>query len=304
VKSVDLTAIPSFQKICNLFLVLPCLLCVVPGASAGDVTGEGKATLTLNVPYTTLLYREKFRYTIRLRNHSKHALPVIVDPFKASGKQVFISMERGVTKYRGPWHVDGAPAGYGDRVYRVERDGNWELVAKKATAVLQPGQSVEWDGTQLDPLHFFIWDGLPKSIQAQVLIGPGQWVSSNVVPFKTVRRDMSRSPVVFDNVYLVGPKKVRKPAKGRRVAIGEKGYLFAGRQRPVGRICEIPKGATPKFEWNPVAAILTVRFPGADVPPVRYDYKRMRTVPSAPSSAPSSKGKGPTDGKGGTKAGE
>jgi hypothetical protein len=183
----------------------------------------------------------------------------------------------------------------------VDRDGEWNTVVEKASGLLGPQKTVEWDGSRFATEHFYITEALPISIQAQVLVGPDQWVSSNIVPFKTVRKDMSRSPVVFDDFYLVGPKKVRRPAKVRRVAVGDTEFLFAGTPSPVGRICEIPKDATPRFEWNPEEALLTVRFPGTDVPPVRYNYKMLKPAASDPRPGPDSERKAAGGGEGSTK---
>jgi len=258
---------------------------------AGDVTHSRAATVALTVPYATILRDEVVQLTVRLRNNSKQNLHYIPDPRDVAGTQVFIKVERGDASYTGPWHVDGSAEFPGSRIRTVERDGRWDAVVKKATALLRPGETVEWDGSRFDERLFFVAEGRPKSIRAQVLIGPGQWVTSEPVTIKVIERDTSRAPVVFENVYM-RPHGAARPMRIRRVAIDGKQYLFSGAERARGRICEVPTGATPKFEWDPRTALLTVRFAGVDAPPVRYNYKMMQRLPGKDSHEPSAGAKG------------
>jgi hypothetical protein len=262
--------------------VFLCFGLVVPCALGGDVTDKGTATLTLTVPYHTILRDEVVRFTVRLRNDSKENLRCIPDPYEAPGKQVFINVERGDPNFPETMITDARPEFTGGRVLRIERDGNWQVVAKEATGVLRPGEAVEWDGSRFDPRLFWIKLGKPKTVQAQVLIGPGQWVNSKPVPIKVIDRDLSSSPVVFAGSYLWSPQKVKCLTQVHRVSIEGKEYLFGGE---CARICEIPKGATPEFGWDPETALLTVRFPGLNVPPIRYNYPQMQVLRPQPEGA-------------------
>jgi hypothetical protein len=259
------------------------LIAVAGGPRAG--AGEPAATVDLAVPYQTVLATELIRFTVRLRNDSGTGLPVIADPFRAGGKQVFIRVEREERDFEEAFRSDSRP-GFGRPLVRtIERDGDWDIVLKEATASLQPSQTVEWDGSRFDDMLFYITRGKPKSIQAQVLIGSGLWVSSKPVPIKVIPRDVSRCPVVFQGVYLVGPQKARRPMTVHRVQLGTQQYLFDGAG---GRICEIPKGGTPKFAWSPATALLIVTFSDTTAAPVRYDVRHMTPVTERASAEPES----------------
>ncbi|HPD16882.1 MAG TPA: hypothetical protein PLE19_18195 [Planctomycetota bacterium] len=258
-------------------------------ALAGSVPPPSKDPLTVKlvVPYRTVLEDELIRFSVSLQNDSEGKVPYIVDPFEAGGKQVFLKVERGLPYFDENFQTDSRP-GHGQPVIRtIERDGNWDLVVKKASAVLAPGESVVWDGSRFDDTLFYITYGKPKSIQAQVLIGPGRWVSSERVPIKVVERGIRLSPVVFQEFYeYFSPTKkmrLRCPVKVHRVSIEGNEYLFSGGG---GRICEVPKRIIPQFAWDSEARLLTVRFPGANLPPIRYDYLHMQVLPGQPAAPP------------------
>jgi len=263
----------------GLRLVVLCLASLAGAAIGGEPRNGPLPTVALNIPYKTVLRAENVQFTVVLRNGAKTSLPYIAEPAKAAARQVFMRVERGVRDYTGPWHVDGPLNFPGFRVRTVEKDGHWDAVLEAATALLRPGGTVEWDGSRFSELLFYVTEGMPKSIQAQVLIGPGRWVASDPVPIKIINKELEQFPVVFENVYAVGPRKVRRPARIRRVQIEGEDYLFTDGG---GRICGVPRGCTPKFIWEPDAGLLTVHFPGTRVPPVLYNYRQMQVIRPPP----------------------
>ncbi len=267
-----------YRKSNSAVVAALCLIAAAGNGAAGDITKQGRATVTLLLRHRTLLYPEQLEFTIRLRNDSNRPLPVITHPHVASGKQVFIKMDPHVPVT----HVDPKPkpGSYGDKIWTVEEEGRWEVVLKTADAVLRRGETIEWDGTELDPLHFYMWEGQPKGIQAQILVGPGEWVSSKMVHFKTLHVDVRQFPVVFESVSLFAPQLVRESQEVRCIPIEGREYLFLTTDEPVARICEVPKGARLGFRWDPFKALLTVMFHGTDTPPVQYDCRMLRRVTS------------------------
>jgi hypothetical protein len=267
-------------------LVLLSSLAIAASTSAEDTKHKATATVSLIVPYQTILSREVVRFTVRLHNDSKGEIRYIRDPFEAGGKQVFISVERGDPSFRDVVMLDSLGDLPGGRVLTVERDGNWDVVEREATGVLRGGEAAQWDGSRFSSMLFYITDGKPKSIQAQVLIGPSQWVSSKQVPIKVIHTDLSSCPIVFEGFYLYsfrGSPKTKEPVKIHRVSIEGTEYLFSSE---CARICEIPRGCIPEFACDPETAVLTVRFPGTDVPPIRYHYPQMKVLPARPADAP------------------
>lgn len=274
-------ALRPFACLCAALAPLTVLPCFT---TARDVSHTGIATVTLSVPYQTVLWDEVIQFTVALRNDSQESLRYIADPYEAAGKQVFITAERaypGIIK-----RLQGKSVPDSERVRTIEHDSDWGLVSKEATGLLKPGQSAEWDGTRFDPHLFRIKLGKPKSIQAQVLIGPGKWVSSKPVRIEVMDKDYSSSPVVFEGFYLfsfLGSPKSKEAIRIHRVNIEGKEYLFSSGG---ARICEVPRGCTPEFASDPETALLTVRFPGSDVPAIRYHYPQMRVVPVQPGALP------------------
>jgi len=256
-------------------VVVFCLQCL-PGALSAEARGKGLASVTLVVPYRTVLVDELVRFTVRLQNGSNDKLPFVADSFDAAGRQVFIKVLRGVPDFDETFRTDSRPGFGRPAIHTIERDGNWDAVAKVTTGSLPPGDSVEWDGSKFDPRLFWITLGRPKSIQAQVLIGPGRWVSSEPVRISAVDVQLSTFPIVFEDFFLLGPKKSKVPKIVRRVSLDGKHYLFSN---SCDRICEIPDGGTPRFTWERESRILTVRFEGVKAAPVRYDCRFMRVVP-------------------------
>lgn len=270
----------------HTYLLFLLLGVVVPFALGGDVTQKGTASVTLTVPHQTLLWDEVVRFMVCLRNDSKENLLYIPDPYEAAGRQVFISVERGDPNFRDVIPIDALPEFQGRRPLRIETDGSWEAVAGATTGMLGPAKTARWDGTRFDSALFYIKLGKPKSIQAQVLIGPGEWVSSKAVSIKVIHTDLSSTPVVFEGFYLSPFRRelrTKVPIRVRRVSIEGREYLFSNAG---ARICEVPKGCTPLFACDPETAVLTVRFPGTDVPPIRYHYPQMQVLPARPADAP------------------
>lgn len=44
------------------------------------------------------------------------------------------------------------------------------------------------------------------------------------------------------------------------------------------RICEVPKGAAPKFLYEPETCSIRISFEGGNVPDVIYDYRNRRVL--------------------------
>jgi hypothetical protein len=256
-------------------------------AREGHLTQEGRAKVILTVPYRTLLRNENVQFTVRLLNQSEGELPYIADSYDVAGKQVFIHVERGIAGYTGPLHVDFGAQFHGSRVLTIEKDGKWESVVEKANAVLRPGEAVEWAGSRFDDVLFFITHAKPTSMQAKVLVGPEQWVSSEPVPIKVIRRDISQCPIVFQEYYFEMPTRTRSPVRIRRVVIEGQAYLF---HEMSSRVCRVPRGAVPRFALDPETSILTVHFPNTEVPPVRYNCQMMKRLPDDRKRTPTSDG--------------
>jgi len=267
----------SLLRALSLLLWAPLVLST---STAEDVTQTGVATVTLTAPYSTVLSQEVIRFTVAFRNDSRGNVPYMSDPCEAAGKQVFIKGERGDPRVI--QHLQGSSVPDSERVRTVENDGKWEAVTKEATGELRPGQTVQWDGSRFDERLFRITLGKPRSMQAQVLVGPSRWVTSKSVPIRVVDEDVNASPVVFEGFYLFsfrGSAKTKQPVRIHRVTIEGKDYLFSS---GCARICEIPKGFNPDFACDPETALVTVRFPGKNLPPVRYNYPQMRILPARP----------------------
>ena len=230
---------------------------------AVDVSGQGIATLTLKPRYERMVITENQQYIITLRNDSSSNLLYVADEFEASGVQLFLCARKKVLI--SPGHSGQYPT--------VEKKENWEELRKMGTSELQPGQSVTWRSEDMS--GYWAVELGDQTIQAQVLVGPGQWVSSQEVPVHFLPGIVDDFPKVFTFVYEQGlAKKNRWLHQG---PVDEKEYLFSiGRFR----ICEVPKGSTPKFLYEPETYSIRISFEGVNVPDVIYDQRKRRVLSS------------------------
>jgi hypothetical protein len=231
-----------------------CLLIGVITVSAEDVTGKGIAEVTLEVPYPTRLSNEDPQFTVRLKNISSSTLINIPDASEAAGKQVFIKVRRGDLGFEA--RIQKAPREY--RITSIE-DGRWEEVLKYDNhTLLAPGQSVEWQGNILTMFgKFYFNQGEPQSIQAAILVGDNQWVSSNPVPIKQLPQMVNDFPLIYTHISEKNKELGIVLAKVYRGEVESKDYLFSmGRTR----ICEVPKGVIPKFDFNENSYTLEITF--------------------------------------------
>jgi len=241
-----------------------------------DVSDKGIATVTLEVPYPTRLAGESSQFIVRLRNDSDADLPYYPSSnvYAGSGKQLFIIVDRRDLDH------EKRSAMYGEKrrdyqgqlinLFRtVQEHGNWDVVKKEATGVLRPKETVVLcRGFDLE--DFDVYGGNPRSIQAQVLVGPGKWVSSKTVPIHVIPGNVKDFPKVFrDSIIVNAQAGTSHEVFFYRGEVAGKDYLFdMGRFR----ICEIPKGATPKFKWDAATGLLAISFDGTKEPPVLFSY--------------------------------
>lgn len=267
-----------YKRTLAIYLVF--IFGTVSVTNAEDVTDEGQVTVTLSVPYPELLQDElRPNSTITLTNNSPDTLYCAPDGFAGCIPegyptyvfQVFLKadLESSILEERRKedFHPD------------IETYGQWESVRKFASLELKPGQSMVWKAAKI-PYSFFSisssW-GESKSIQAQVLIGPDKWVSSNVVPIKFVKQRLKDFPVVFKGDLLIGPQRAKSPIWVHQVKINNKEYLFSSGR---SRICEIPKGGEPDFEWEPRLGLLKIDFKLDHVPVFWYNFSMINHLDS------------------------
>ncbi|MBE0534735.1 MAG: hypothetical protein IH624_03635 [Phycisphaerae bacterium] len=240
-------------------------------AAAEDVTAKGQVSITFTVPYQELLQGE-FRpnSTIELTNNSLDTLHYIPEGSWADVLQIFIKVDRTIC----------IPREHRNAMYDpdIETYGLWERVREFASAELKPGESVAWQATNIPyPCFALSPSRKPKSIQAQVLIGPAQWVSSKPVPIKFMNQGLKECPVVFENDYLTGPQRAKSPIAVYRVAIQNKEFLFTS---SCFRICEIPKDSKPDFTWEPRLGLLKIDYRIDQVPLVWFYYPMLERLDS------------------------
>ena len=232
-----------------------CVLTGVTTVSAEDVSDKGIAEVTLEVPYPTRLYNEAPQFTIRCKNVSPSELLYIPDPAEASAKQVFIKIGRGDSSYDAMKKSDTSEW----RTSTIEKDGSWNVVRDhEGHKVLESGQSVEWQGFIIDTFgNFYFNQGDPNSIQVSVLVGDGQWVSSKPVPVKQLPQKVNDFPIIYTYTSEKHKEGIFVLAKVYRGEVEGKDYLFS-----MGgmRICEIPRGVTPKFGFDESTYTLEITF--------------------------------------------
>lgn len=228
---------------------------------AGDVSGQGVATLMLQPRYERMLITENQQYIITLRNDSSSNLLYITDAFDASGLQLFLCARKGTP----------ISAGHSGVHPTVEKAENWKKISKMDTSELRPGQSVTWRGESMND-YWGVRLG-DQTIQAQVLVGPGQWVSSQEVPVHFLPGIVDDFPKVFTYNYVLGIGT--NQMWFYQGPVDDKEYIFdMGRFR----ICEVPKGATPKFLYEPETYSIRISFEGVNAPDVIYDQRKRRVL--------------------------
>lgn len=228
---------------------------------AGDVSGQGVAPLTLQTRYERMLITEKQQYIITLRNDSPSNLLYVADKYEIAGTQLFLCARKDSPILPGDSGVYPA----------VEKVDNWEKISKIETYELPPGQSVTWRGESI--IDYWAVRLGDQTIQAQVLVGPGQWVSSQEIPVHFLPGVVDDFPKVFTFDYVLGLGT--NQMWFYQGPVDDKEYLFdMGRFR----ICEVPKGSTPKFLYEPETYSVRISFEGVNVPDVICDQRTRRVL--------------------------
>ena len=255
------------SNLINLY-ISGCLFIVVKTVSAEDVTGKGIAEVALEVPYPTRLYNEAPQFTVKLKNISSSDLIYIPKEADASGKQVFIRVERGDSRFAA-WEKHAPPE---NRV-RIIDNSRWDDVySNESQTRLGSGQDIGWSGYLLNFYNNFMFNqGDPRSIQVSILVGDGKWVSSRPVPIKQLPLMVDDFPIIYS--YNSEKHKDLKIvlAEVYRGEVEGKEYLFSmGRMR----ICEIPAGVKPKFNFDENLRILEITFDeGSNERQIRFDNR-------------------------------
>ncbi len=215
--------------------------------------GAEGASVTLALPYQTVLRDEHVRFEIKLTNNGKADLPYIPQSYDADSMQVFLKASREDNAWEKRPLIADAPVGQrGAWMLKIERDGDWGAVKRDATAVLRPGESCRWTGRHVQQEWFFLKRGHPKSVAAQVLVGPDLWATSRPVAIRILDKKTSDFPVVFKGVNYL--RTMKFPVRVRRVAIEEGEYLFWD----TFRVLRIAKESKIHIELLPHAGILVV----------------------------------------------
>ncbi len=240
----------------SLILAMSCRL-----LWAGDVSGQGVATLTLQTRYERMLISEVPQYLISLRNNSTSNLIYVADGFDALGIQLFMKVRKGsqlIKRHDCPYQT-------------VENNGKWDELVEMPTSELQPNHSMTWRSEMTD-LNWGMELGA-QAIQAQVLVGPSQWVSSLEVPVCFLPGDVDQFPKVFTYNYVLG--RGTNQMWFYQGPVDDKEYLFS---KGSFRICEVPKGSTPKFRYEPETYSIRISFDAVNVSDVIYDQRRLRVL--------------------------
>jgi hypothetical protein len=208
-----------------------------------------------------MLITEKQQYVITLRNDSPSNLLYVADKYEIAGAQLFLCARKG----------SPISAGHSGVYPTVEKAENWEKISKLETSELSPGKSVTWRGESI--IDYWAVRLGDQTIQAQILVGPGQWVSSQEIPVHFLPGIVDNFPKVFTYDYVLGIGTNRMWFY--QGPVDDKEYIFSmGRFR----ICEVPKGAIPKFLYEPETYSIRISFEGVNAPDVIYDQRKRRVL--------------------------
>lgn len=182
-------------------------------ARAEDVTAQGLASVELEVPFPLLLEQELPSFNIRLHNVSSNALVYIPDLQDAAGKQVFFNVGHQSQSLDLPTQSGSHQThqqrfiteNKQERIHLIEKDERWaDVMNEERKEKLQPNATVVWSGGRMCEDFFLITERGASSIQARILIGPKQWISSKVIPVTIVPGNLESFPVVFKFDYVQG----------------------------------------------------------------------------------------------------
>ena len=208
--------------------------------------------VVLRVPFEKILEGEWPQMYIAILNKSETPIKLI-DMFDSREQMIFQARE--------------TPSGL--NLTRPEFIPNWPRLQSWRYGYITELQSYTYkiyDCIKDIGLYYDIYPRGTKEIRVGILTGPDEWVFSN---WARIQRLYDRN---LDDCTLLTSVNysVELDLPIRKALIDNDTYLYYARTR----ICRIPDGATPRFDWDKEKSMLTVHFDGVDIPPFVY-YARM-----------------------------